>query len=185
MISPEDRKKILSLARSAIENSLSQTDFKVEPVLRKKFSGAQGAFVTLKEMGELRGCIGYPEPVLPLWQAVLNAAIAAAFEDPRFPQVISEEMKDIKIEISVLSVPKLIEVKNPDEYLKEIKVGRDGLIIKYRGFSGLLLPQVAPEQGWDAKELLEGLCEKAGIAPGSWRNPRCEIYSFEAEVFGE
>jgi len=185
MISSEDREKILTLARSAIENSLSQTDFKVDALLMKKFSNAQGAFVTLKEMGELRGCIGYPEPVLSLWQAVLKSAIAAAFEDPRFPQVISEEMKDIKIEVSVLSVPKLIEVKNPDEYLKEIKVGRDGLIIKYRGFSGLLLPQVAPEQGWDTKELLEGLCEKAGISPNSWRNPRCEIYSFEAEVFGE
>jgi uncharacterized protein (TIGR00296 family) len=185
MISSEDRKSILSLARSAIEKSLLQADFRVDAAIMKKFSNAQGAFVTLKEMGELRGCIGYPEPVLPLWQAVLNSAIAAAFEDPRFPQVISEEMKDIKIEVSVLSVPRLIEVKNPDDYLKEIKVGRDGLIIKYRGFSGLLLPQVAPEQGWNSRKFLEGLCEKAGVSPVSWRNPRCEIYSFEAEVFGE
>ena len=185
MISSEDRKKLLALARDAIEKSLVRQDFKADPYLIKKFSNAQGAFVTLKEMGELRGCIGYPEPVLPLWQAIFKAAVAAAFDDPRFPQVIGEEMKDIKIEISVLTVPKLIEASSPDDYLREIKIGRDGLIIRYRGFSGLLLPQVAPEQGWNAEQFLNGLCEKAGLPPGTWRNPRCEIYAFQAEVFGE
>jgi len=185
MISPEDRKRLLELARQSIEAQMKGNVLKVDTDLVKRFSEHRGAFVTLKEMGELRGCIGYPEPVLPLWQAVGRAAVAAAFEDPRFPPVLEEELKDIKIEISVLTVPELVEVNRPSEYLKKIKIGRDGLIIRYREYSGLLLPQVAPEQGWNVEEFLDGLCEKAGLPKGTWKHPRCEIYSFQAEVFSE
>ncbi|MEM3585342.1 MAG: TIGR00296 family protein [Candidatus Woesearchaeota archaeon] len=185
MIRKEDREKLLQLARKSIEAELRGDVLKVDDEIIRKFSEHKGVFVTLKEMGELRGCIGYPEPVLPLWQAVSRAAVAAAFEDPRFPPLLEEELKDVKIEISVLTVPELLEVNSPSEYLKKIRIGKDGLILRYKGFSGLLLPQVAPEQGWNVEQFLEGLCEKAGVPPGTWKHPRCEIYTFQAEVFGE
>ena len=185
MPSSEERKKLLKLARESIESCFSDSKVNIDPEIKKKFSVEQGVFVTLKKHGELRGCIGFPEPVFPLYDAIMKAAEAAAFEDPRFIPVSKEEMNEIIIEISILSIPALIEVNNPDDYFKEIEVGRDGLIVKYRGFSGLLLPQVAPEQRWNAVQFLEGTCEKAGVPKNSWRNPRCEIYKFQGEIFSE
>ncbi len=185
MLLDEDKKKLLKLARDSIQSAFSGEEIMLDADLKKKFSKAQGVFVTLKKHGELRGCIGFPEPVFPLHDAIIKAAMAAAFEDPRFMPLTEDELGMIKIEVSVLTVPELIEVSNPDDYVKNVEVGKDGLIVRYRGFSGLLLPQVAPEFEWNSEEFLSATCEKAGLPRNTWRNPRCEIYKFQAEVFGE
>ena len=119
-------------------------------------------------------------PVLPLFEAVRKMAIESATNDPRFPPVTFEELKDIEIEISVLTVPK--QVKSADE----IVLGRDGVIVE-RGFhKGVFLPQVAKETGWSKEEFLRNLCyHKAGLPPDSWKDPETKLYTFQAEVFSE
>jgi uncharacterized protein len=151
------------------------------------FREPRGVFVTLKRhpSGELRGCIGYPLPVLPLESALARSAVAAATEDPRFPRVAARELDRLTIEVSVLTVPVPLAARNPAEMVAEVKVGRDGLIVEGRGTSGLLLPQVAPEQGWSAEEFLDGTCEKAGLPHGAWRDPSVRVRRFEAEIFAE
>jgi len=151
------------------------------------FREPRGVFVTLKRYpsGALRGCIGYPLPVFPLDAAIPRAALAAAVDDPRFPPVRSEELDRITIEVSVLTVPVPVRAARPDDLPRAIEVGRDGLIVEGLGASGLLLPQVAPEQGWTEEELLDGTCEKAGLPPRAWRDPRVSVKRFEAEIFFE
>ncbi len=185
MISSEDKKKLLELARKSIETGFSRGRLKIDEEIKKKFSKKQGAFVTLTEGGRLRGCIGYPEPILPLYEAIINAARAAAFEDPRFEPLREEELNKIKIEVSILTVPELIKVKHPLEYLEKIKIGEDGLIIRGPFGSGLLLPQVFVEYKATPQMALEMLCEKAGLPRNTWQNPMYKIYKFQAEVFSE
>jgi len=144
-------------------------------------------FVTLKQYpgGELRGCIGYPLPILPLGKAIQDVALAAALEDPRFPPVARDELDALVVEVSVLTVPQAVPSTSPETTIAAIRPGRDGLIVDGYGQSGLLLPHVATEQGWDAEQLLEGTCEKAGLPSVAWRDPRVRVRRFEAEVFGE
>jgi uncharacterized protein len=151
------------------------------------FEEPRGVFVTLKQYpsDDLRGCIGYPLPVLPLRTAIANVAVAAATEDPRFPAVRASEVAELTLEVSVLTVPVPVTGRTPAEIVAAIRVGRDGLIVEGRGASGLLLPQVAPEQGWTAEELLDGTCEKAGLPAGAWRDPGVRVRRFEAEIFAE
>jgi len=155
--------------------------------LPRVFDEHRGAFVTLKRHpgGALRGCIGYPLPVLPLRSAVVRAAVSAALEDYRFRPVTLSELARISIEVSVLTPPVPLRFSNPKEAIDAVKVGRDGLIVDGLGSSGLLLPQVAPEEGWSAEELLDGTCEKAGLPPKSWQDPRVKVRRFEAEIFRE
>jgi uncharacterized protein (TIGR00296 family) len=133
----------------------------------------------------LRGCIGYPLPDKSLFNALEDAAISAATEDPRFSPVKYKELDSITFEVTVLTPPKKIIVSKPEEYLSEIKVGRDGLIIKHGFYSGLLLPQVPIEYGWNEEEFLEYTCEKAGLPKNYWKNPGTEIQKFEGIVFKE
>jgi uncharacterized protein len=151
------------------------------------FREPRGVFVTLKRYpsGELRGCIGYPLPYLPLADAIARSALAAATEDPRFPRVAGDELERLTLEVSVLTVPVPLRATLADAMVAEVTVGRDGLIVEGRGTSGLLLPQVAPEQGWSSEELLDGTCEKAGLPPGAWRDPKIRVRRFEAEIFSE
>ncbi len=139
----------------------------------------RGAFVTLKSRGDLRGCVGYVAAKMPLIQTVLENSYNAAFRDSRFIPVQMSEMKDIKIEISVLTLP--VPVKSVDE----IVTGRDGLIMERGMFRGLLLPQVPVEQGWDRDTFLSMTCVKAGLPEDSWRDGATKIYRFQAVVFGE
>lgn len=183
MINQEDKTSLLKLARDSIETYFSKKEPAIEKT--KKFSKKQGVFVTLKKNGRLRGCIGYPQPYFPLYTAIINAARAAAFEDSRFNPVTKDELKEIKIEISVLTVPELIEVKKPEECLKKIKIGEDGLIIRGIFRSGLLLPQVFVEYKASPKQALEMLCEKAGLNHDAWENLDNKIYKFQAEIFHE
>jgi len=153
--------------------------------LKKK----SGVFVTLNtiESGfpELRGCIGYPYPVLPLIDATIESAINSATNDPRFPPVTSKELANILIEVSVLTPPKLIKVDKPTDYPKHIKIGRDGLVIERGGNKGLLLPQVPIEWGWDEEEFLSQCCIKAGLPPDYWLLEGTKVYCFQAIVFEE
>ena len=193
MLSAEERRRALSIPRRAIERALGPSPprdpaqaFRSETFPLVFFEN-RGVFVTLKRYPslDLRGCIGYPLPVLPLRDALARAAVSAAVEDPRFPPVRPGELPHLTIEVSVLTVPVAIRAGRPAEIVRAIEVGRDGLIVEGFGTSGLLLPQVAPEQHWTSEELLEGTCEKAGLPPGAWRDARVTIRRFEAEVFGE
>ncbi|MCP4229085.1 MAG: AmmeMemoRadiSam system protein A [bacterium] len=137
-----------------------------------------GVFVTLKYKGGLRGCIGYVEPIKPLYIGVRDNAINAAVKDYRFLPVKESELEDIDIEISVMT--SLTEVED----IEDIEVGRDGLYIEGMGRGGLLLPQVAPEQGWDREQFLDGVCNKAGLPAGAYNKPDVKLYSFSAHIFG-
>jgi uncharacterized protein len=183
MLSPADGAILVRLARESITTFFNKKDPKLGE--SSKFSDQQGVFVTLNKFGSLRGCIGYPEPVFPLNRAVVQSARAAAFQDPRFPPVKEDELADITIEISVLTLPELIQVEKPEEYLDKIKIGRDGLIIRSGYFSGLLLPIVPVEYDWTPKEFLEHTCMKAGLPRDAWKNLSNKLYSFQSQVFSE
>ncbi len=184
MLTEQQGKKLIVLARKAIESVFTGKKMDLNEY-KKEFPDKQGVFVTLKLNNELKGCIGFAEPTMPLYEAVVESAKAAAFEDPRFMPLEENELNNVKIEISVLTKPELIKVKTPEDYVKQIKVGKDGLIVKYGPFSGLLLPQVAIEYDWDAEEFLNRTCEKAGLSSDTWKNKKCNIYKFQAQIFKE
>jgi len=183
-LTAEDGKILILLARESISSILNNRKIQIEPKVKSRFSESAGAFVTLTVDSDLRGCIGFTDALFPLWETVEKAAAAAALEDPRFPPVAKEELKTIKIEVSVLAKPELLK-GNPEEYEKQIKVGKHGLIVESGYAKGLLLPQVFTEYGVNASEALNMTCEKAGIARNSWKSPKCRVYKFSAEVFTE
>jgi len=183
----EQGQYLVSLAREAIDAYLA-TGRKIAP---GRSEGAllekRGVFVTLEShpSRELRGCIGYPLPIKELALAVADCALEAAFGDPRFPPVEKGEMAGLAAEVSVLSVPKELTVKSPKEYLKKVKVGRDGLIMHYGYSSGLLLPQVPVEWNWNEEEFLCQVCVKAGLPRNMWQSPSARVSTFTAQVFSE
>lgn len=185
MFTDEDGKVLISVAKSTILNWFTRKPKNISPEIAKKFSEKLGVFVTLKIDGELRGCIGFVEPKFPLIDGIQRAALLAAFNDPRFPPLREEEFSRLNVEISVLTKPILLTVNKPEEYLDKIKIGRDGLIMEYSGYSGLLLPQVPVEEKWNVKEFLNYTCIKAGLPQDSWQNPECKVYVFQAEIFSE
>ncbi|MEM3444706.1 MAG: TIGR00296 family protein [Thermoplasmata archaeon] len=152
-----------------------------------KFREKAGVFVTLESYPslELRGCIGYPEPIFPLIDALRNAAISAATEDPRFFPIGPKEFEETVVEVSLLTPPELIKVKSPEEYLSKIEIGRDGLIVERNYYRGLLLPQVPVEWNWDKEEFLTHTCRKAGLPGDAWKDRNTKVYSFTAEIFHE
>jgi len=176
-----DRKTLLAAARKTIEISLNGKRPYWRDVLPSGTDipeGKGGAFVTLKKHGDLRGCIGRLQSEEPIAKTVSEMAYAAAFEDPRFPPLVSGELNDILIEISRLSG--FFPIK-----AEEVEVGKHGLMLRVGYLSGLLLPQVPIEQGWSKSEYLAGLCRKAGLPVGSWDHPDAEFLAFTAEVFSE
>lgn len=186
MLSPEQGKKLVKLARQSISSHIDKESKDFKENIKKEFSMLRGVFVTLEEGGLLRGCIGIVEAVYPLYQAVASAAVSAAFSDPRFTSLSKEELDRITISVSVLTSPEMINVDNPDDYLGKIEVGKDGLLVKGEVNSGLLLPIVAVEQKWDSLVFLEQTCMKAGLAADSWRKVDvCKVYKFQTEVFSE
>lgn len=179
MLSKEERKYLLNLARETIRAKLEGLSLPQYDPISEVVSENRGAFVTLHRNGSLRGCIGYVEAIKPLYQTVQDMAVASAFQDPRFPPLTKNEFDRVTIEISVMSPLKKISSAD------EIEVGKHGLIIKKGYNQGLLLPQVATEQGWDRDTFLEHTCYKSGLAGGCWKDPNTEIYVFSAEVFSE
>jgi len=185
-LSDSDGVVLVKTARKAVTEFLSNGDrIKLESDLEEKFSFNSGVFVTLNNPDGLRGCIGFPMPEKKLAHAIIEGAIAAATEDPRFPSVKTNELNDIVFEVTVLTPPVEIDVSDPTEYLEKIKVGRDGLIIRHSFSSGLLLPQVPVEYGWDVEEFLQHTCEKAGLARDTWKNESVKIEKFEGIIFKE
>ncbi|MCX8159521.1 MAG: AmmeMemoRadiSam system protein B [Candidatus Saccharicenans sp.] len=174
----EEKKELLALARLAIETYLSSGELPAYKPNSPRLETKAGAFVTLKQQHQLRGCIGFAEPLFPLWQTVAQAAVLAATEDPRFPPLRKAELSGLQIEVSVLGP------LQPVSDVSEIKVGRHGLVIKEGQRSGLLLPQVAVEQGWDRLAFLRELCRKAGLPDNAWKKSR-GLFKFEAVVFQE
>ena len=193
MLTVEDGTAAVRLARRAIEHALRPSS---EPdpstpegsgPLPPIFDELRGVFVTIKRYPSetLRGCIGYPLPVLPLRSAVTGAAVSAAVEDYRFRPVGAADVSRIVLEVSVLTVPVPVQFSSAEEATHAVVVGRDGLIVDGFGSSGLLLPQVAPEEGWTSEQLLDGTCEKAGLPSSAWKDPRVRVRRFEAEIFRE
>src|SRR5436305_9228341 len=180
MLNVPQRKQLLTLARESIALVLAArrpewTPEAFDDDLRRH----SGAFVTLTHDEELRGCIGSIEPVAPLYLAVSQSAVNAAFRDPRFHPLRSEELPHIHVEISVMGpIERVTDIG-------EILVGRDGLIIRRGGYAGLLLPQVATDYGWDREIFLQQTCNKAGLPRNAWREAGTSIEKFAAEVFGE
>jgi len=186
MFTLEQGKKLVNLARKAIASRFSVLNFKLDNKLKEEFSDLCGCFVTLHKEGQLRGCIGYPEPVMPLAEAIVSAAENAAFKDPRFPALKKNELEHVTIEVSVLTKPKRIDVRNPEDYVKHIQIGRDGLIARGTFSSGLLLPQVATEYGWDTITFLRQTCIKAQLKSEDWQDfDKVRFYKFQSLVFGE
>lgn len=178
-----DKKLLLKLARDSISARLQ--DIEPDTSIALHLDDRRGAFVTLFKRGRLRGCIGCPEPIWPLYKAVADSAQSAAFDDPRFPPMRQEELDEVDIDISVLTTPELLEVAEPDDYLEMIRIGADGLIIRGHNRSGLLLPQVAGERGMAVRTFLEAVSQKAGLGQNAWRDLSNKIYRFQAEVFSE
>ncbi len=182
---------LLKLAKNSIKLAFDDKGFDLIKTNDKELNAKVGVFVTLytKLHGkgkELRGCIGFTQSKIPLWRSVAEAARLSAFEDPRFPALRRDELDHIAIEISVLTKPQQVKnkkVKHPLDIVKQIEVGKDGLMIEYSGFTGLLLPQVAVEYGWDAQRFLEETCVKAGLSPRDWKNDGARIYKFQCVIF--
>jgi len=185
-LSDSDGVVLVKTARMAVTEFLSNgKKMKLESEYEGKFSFNSGVFVTLNNSDGLRGCIGFPMPDKKLSHGIIDAAISAATEDPRFPSVKTNELNDIVFEVTVLTPPIEIDVSDPMEYLKKIKVGRDGLIIRHSFSSGLLLPQVPVEYSWNVEEFLQHICEKAGLARDTWKNESVKIEKFEGIIFKE
>ncbi len=177
-LSESDRKALLALARETIDWFLTT---KTAPLARNPSPGMEqtrGLFVTLKKRGDLRGCIGEIIAEKPLYRLVGTVALKSALEDPRFRPLGSEELKDVEIELSVLTPPA------PVTGAGDVVVGRDGVILRKDGRSAVFLPQVATEQGWGRETMLDELCRKAGLPAGSWKQG-AQLFTFQAEVFSE
>lgn len=181
-LSLEEGEKAVKLARKSIERYLETKNIMYEK-LEGVFAEKRGVFTTLLKKGELRGCIGFPHPIKRLDEAIVESAIAAAVDDPRFEPVRLSEMDEIEVEVTILTPPEKISAK-PKDIPKFIEIGKHGLMVKLGPFSGLLLPQVAVEFGFDEVEFLSETCMKAGLPPDCWLSG-AEVYRFEGQIFKE
>ena len=177
-LSNEEKRILIQTAREAIESRLARRPPEY-PQATKKLKEKCGAFVTLHKGGKLRGCIGYVTARAPLVETIKETAQSAAFQDPRFPPLTSRELAEISLEVSVLTPLR------PVGSIEEIEVGVHGIMMR-RGFhSGLLLPQVATEYGWDRETFLTHTCYKAGLPADCWQSAETRMEVFSALVFGE
>ena len=185
MLSLEDGQQAVRYAREVIAQHLRNQPIS-ELDAGDSFTARAGTFVTLNRYpsGDLRGCIGIPEPSMELKEALREAATSAT-HDPRFPPLQTKELDSVTIEVTVLTPPKKIEVNDPESYPSRIEVGRHGLIAERQGRRGLLLPQVPVAQGWDAERFLSQTCWKAGLPPDAWRDGDTTLYCFQGVVFKE
>jgi AmmeMemoRadiSam system protein B/AmmeMemoRadiSam system protein A len=179
-LSEKEQQQLLKIARDAVEFRIKEGDvINLDKFYESSLLNDRAAFVTLKINHQLRGCIGYTSPVSPLLQTVRDVAIQAATQDPRFQPVTKDELKLLTYEISVLSpFRKILDIN-------KIEVGVHGLLVKKGNRSGLLLPQVPVEQGWDRQTFIEQTCRKAGLPLDAWKDAETDIFGFTAFVFGE
>ena len=189
-LSLDEGKFLINLARDTVKEYLENgKTLKPPKDTPKKLFERCGVFVTINSVRhgekELRGCIGYPYPTSPLVEAVIDSAINAATQDPRFPSLSMNELNGVVFEVSVLTPPEPVQVDNPKEYVRKIKVGEDGLIVEKGFYKGLLLPQVPVEWGWCEEEFLCQCCVKAGLPLDSWLTKGTKIFKFKAIIFEE
>ena len=184
-ISDEDGRLLVETARKTVSEFLKNNSKLNDLEFESKFNFDSGVFVTINKQNNLRGCIGYPLPVKKLSEGLVDASISAATADPRFSSVQEDELDQLVFEVTVLTAPEEIRVKEPSEYLSKIKVGQDGLIVEGIGGSGLLLPQVPGEYGWNEEEFLEHTCEKAGLDRNAWKDKSTKISKFQGTIFKE
>ena len=189
-IDNSEGESLIKLARNAVKEYLeSRSTIKVPGDISQKLLERCGVFVTISKLSQgekrLRGCIGYPYPVSPLADAVIDSAINAATQDPRFKPLSQSELSGVIFEVSILTPPELIETSKPQEYLSKFKVGKHGLIVEKGWTKGLLLPQVPVEWNWCEEEFLCQCFMKAGLPPDSWLEKDTRIYKFEAIIFEE
>jgi uncharacterized protein (TIGR00296 family) len=187
MLTETEGRAAVKLARKTIESFLSGGEFpKSQDLgidLSPVFGENRGVFVTLTEEGLLRGCIGHPYPDSTLKEAIMDSAISAATSDPRFPPVEEEELKNIVVEVTILTQPEKINAA-PEDLPDKVVIGKHGLIVKKGYYQGLLLPQVAPENNMDSIDFLSHTCMKAGLSPDAWVKG-AEVYCFEGQIFKE
>jgi len=195
-LSVEEGGFLVRLARRAVEEYLDKAVIiSPPPETPRSLLESSGVFVTIEKIvvnpltrqarRELRGCIGYPEPLFPLAEATIRSAIAAATEDPRFPPLTPRELDEVVFEVSVLTKPEPLLYNDYRELLDKVKVGRDGLLVEYGMARGLLLPQVPVEEGWDTETFLSYACLKAGLPETFWRTGKLRVYTFQAQIFVE
>lgn len=175
-LSPEDRQALLQIAHQAILSHFSDGAVPLAPA-SPRLSEELGVFTTLYLRGDLRGCVGFSQPVAPLYLAVAQTARAAAFEDSRFHPVTRDDARYLEVSLSVLSP--IFPIRAED-----VEVGRHGLLVSLRAHRGLLLPQVPVEHGWDRETFLEQTCRKAGLAAEALHKGAV-LEAFTAEVFGD
>jgi AmmeMemoRadiSam system protein A len=176
-LSEDEKQALLWIARTVIGNKARKEPVPPFPAATEKLREKRGAFVSIYKQGMLRGCIGSLETSTPLIDTVEAMAEAAAFRDPRFRPVTEEELPYLDVEISALT--SLEEIRDPEE----IEVGKHGIMIRKGYHSGLLLPQVATERGWDRTTFLQETCRKAGLPKNAWQDKDAKIYVFSADVF--
>ena len=177
MLTSEEKRELITLAREAISCALHQRNLKIN--YSERLAVQSGAFVTLRIDHELRGCIGYVEANQPLAEVVAETAVKAAFDDPRFPPITLAELDRVVLEISVLSPLRKIDC------VEDIEVGTHGILLEAPGRRGLLLPQVAVEYGWDRETFLQSTAKKAGLPPEAVHQPGVSIFVFTAEIVQE
>lgn len=185
LFTDQDGELAVKIARAIIEKKLGKKQDIPEGT--RQFHSDSGVFVTLNTYPskQLRGCIGYPEPVMALGKAIKDVAVSAATRDPRFPPVTLDEMDSIVIDVTLLTPPEDIDYQDEEDLIRKVKIGRDGLIAKRSFHSGLLLPQVPMEYNWSVEEFLSHTCMKAGLHPEEWRRGDVKFQRFQGRVFGE
>jgi uncharacterized protein (TIGR00296 family) len=185
MLTQEEGTKAIQFARHVIQEYVSNQKTSSSD-LGPTFHEKQGVFVTLHTFPDhdLRGCIGIPLAVMSLQEAIRESAQSVT-QDPRFLPLKEDELDTIVVELTVLTKPELIRIKEPKEYLKNIEIGKDGLIVEQGFYKGLLLPQVPVEQGWDIEEYLSHTCIKAGLLPDAWFEKTTKISKFQGQIFTE
>lgn len=185
MFSDPEGEAAVKAARKIIEAKVKGKEYpKLD--LPAKFDKEMGVFVTINKYPSknLRGCIGYPEPIFPLKKALKKAAESAT-NDPRFPSLREDELNDVIIEVTLLTPPEEVDYKDPGKLKEMVTCGVDGLIVSKGPYKGLLLPQVPVEHGWDEETFLSHTCRKAGLNPNTWREGNCSIQKFQGEIFTE
>jgi hypothetical protein len=184
MMDEPTKKFILQFTRSVIENFVKHGRvLDIPKNYPDKLKEKRGVFVTLEKNGSLRGCIGIPYPTYRAIESLRSAAISVT-QDPRFPPLQESELKDVKIEVSILTEPKLVKVKNPSEYFTKIRKGLDGVIIKHGFNEALYLPQVWEEIPGEL-DFFQTLCMKAGLGPDDWKSKDARVYKFQVESVKE
>jgi AmmeMemoRadiSam system protein A len=176
-LTDQEKKYLHRIARSVIESRTTGTSQPAFKAPTQTLQEKRGAFVSLHSKGQLRGCIGYVHAVKPLYETIQDMAIAAAFQDPRFPPLQADELGELEIELSVLTPMR--EITD----ISEIEIGKHGLLLIQGNYSGLLLPQVATEYGWSRDEFLGHTCLKAGLPAAAWKDKNTKIFVFSADIF--